>query len=162
MRVVRLAFLSILLAVGATGCSTVKLNDLDYSLLDIQNGVATTMPKGVARVSPNRRMFTSKYFDPETIDADRTTDRGQDIERERAYVIELVLGDRRPYDVEIEVIVEEDVSGGKTKKNDDFIEGKFERVGSDKGLAKYYRDRLANYLARIERTKNLIDDFRPF
>lgn len=145
------------------GCTTAQtINDLNYSLVDIQKGISATVPKGIGKISENRRTFTSKYFDPESIDADRTSERSEDVFRERAVVVTTILGDRRPYNVEIAVIIEEDTSGAEMKKNDDFIEGKFLVSGQDKGLAKYFRDRLANYLARLERNKNLIDDFRPF
>lgn len=155
MRVVKFLLSIILLS----GCSTVKLNELDYSLLDIQKGIAKTVPKGLAKVSSNQRTFTSRYFDPNSFEANRETDRGG---RERAVVEATILGDRRPYDVEIVVQIEEDSSGAPVTRDDDFIEGHWVRVGIDKGLAKYFRDRLANYLVRIERNKNLIDDFRPF
>lgn len=158
MRVVTFILSSLLLA----GCSSATLNDLDYSLADIQKGITNTVPKGIAKISPNRRTFYSKYFDPESVEAERSTERKDDIERERATVVAVLLGDRRPYDVEITVYVEEDTSEKPAKKEDDFIDGVWAKSGSDKGLAKYFRDRLANYLARLERTKNLIDDFRPF
>lgn len=142
-----------------SGCSTVKLNELDYSLLDIQKGITKTAPKGILKVSANQRTFTSRYFDPDSFEASRETEKGG---RERATVEAIILGDRRPYDVEIVVLIEEDSNDAAVTKDDDFIEGHWIRVGTDKGLAKYFRDRLANYLVRVERNKNLIDDFRPF
>jgi hypothetical protein len=158
MRVIKFILSTIILA----GCAGAKINDLDYSLVDIQKGITNTAPKGIGSISPNRRTFTTKYFDPETIKADRSTEKGDDVDRERAYVVYTILGDRRPYDVEIDVYVEEDSSGKPAKKDDDFIDGKWSKTGSDKSLAKFYQERLANYLARLERNKNLIDDFRPF
>ena len=152
----------ICLLIFVSGCSSVTLSNLDYPLLDIQRGVSNIIPKGVLKISPNGRTYTSKYFDPNTIDAERTTDADEGIKRERATVIATVLGDRRPYDVEIEVRVDQDEDAGKLKKNDDYIEGAWSSVGADKGLAKYFKERLANYLARLERNKNIIDDFRPF
>lgn len=145
-----------------SGCATVSLNNLDYPLIDIQRGVSNIVPKGVLKISPNGRTYTSKYFDPNSINAERTSSAGDEILRERATVVVTILGDRRPYDVDIQVQVEGDESGEKPKKNDDFIEGEWSGVGSDKGLARHLRDRLANYLARLERNKNIIDDFRPF
>lgn len=145
-----------------SGCASVHLNDLDYSLADIQKGITLTVPKGIAKISVNRRTFSSKYFDPSSLNVERSTQRSSDIFRERATVVATILGDSRPYTVELEVIVEEDLSDMKSQKNDDFIDGQFSTVGSDKKLARYFRDRLANYLARLERNKNLIDDFRPF
>jgi hypothetical protein len=154
-----------LLAIGLllSGCTSVQtISDLNYSLIDIQKGISATVPKGIAKISENRRTFSSKYFDPETIDADRSTERSEDVYRERASVVTTILGDRRPYTVEVDVLLEEDQSGIEPKKDDDYIEGKFAVSGHDKELARYFRDRLANYLARLERNKNLIDDFRPF
>ena len=158
MRILKLICLLII----PLGCTTMSLNNLDYPLLDIQRGVSNIIPKGVLKISPNGRTYTSKYFDPNTIDAERTTEADEEINRERATVIATILGDRRPYDVEISVVIEQDDDGKKTAKNDDFIEGAWSSVGADKGLAKYFRERLANYLARLERNKNIIDDFRPF
>lgn len=158
MRLLTLICLSIILS----GCSTVSLNNLDYPLLDIQRGVSNIVPKGVLKISPNGRMYTSKYFDPNTIDTERSTEADEEIKRERAVVIATILGDRRPYDVDIRVDVDQDENGTKTIKNDDFIEGSWSSIGSDKGLAEYFKQRLANYLARLERNKNIIDDFRPF
>ena len=154
-------FLQVTLLFLLTSCTSIQtIRDLNYSLVDIEKGISATVPKGVGKISENRRVFTSKYFDPESFEMERSTQ--QNDLRERASVIVTVLGDRRPYSVEIEVLIEKDTSEVEIKKDDDFIEGKFSKSGKDKGLAKYFRERLANYLARLERNKNLIDDFRPF
>lgn len=159
MRLVKLALLLFLLP----GCSsTQKISGMEYSLVDIQKGIAAVVPKGIAKISPNGRTHISRYFDPESIDADRSTERSEGVERERATVICTILGDRRPYTIEIDVLVEEDESGAKPSKNDDYLDGTFDKVGYDKKLALYFKNRLANYLAKLERNKNLIDDFRPF
>lgn len=151
------------LILALTACTSMQtITDLNYSLIDIQKSISAVVPKGIGKISENRRTFSSKYFDPQTIDAKRSTKKADDVERERATVNVTILGDRRPYTVEVEVLIEEDLSGVAAKKDDDFIDGKFRVTGRDKSLAKFFRDRLANYLARLERNKNLIDDFRAF
>lgn len=144
------------------GCATgqVVLSDVDYPLLDIQKGVQAILPSGTGGVSANGRSFSSRYFDPNKTDGKR--DLKSSSRRERATAKATILGDRRPYSIEIEVFVEEDISGKKPEKGDDFIEGEFVAAGKDIRLANYFKERLANYLARLERKKNIIDDFRPF
>ncbi len=152
-----------LLTLLSVSCTTgQKIEDLNYSLIDLQKGISAVVPKGIGMISENRRVFTSKYFDPNSIEGVRRKSNASLYGRERGSVVMTILGDSRPYVIDVDVIIEEDTSGEESKKNDDFIEGKFVVLEHDERLAKYFRNRLANYLARLERNKNIIDDMRPF
>lgn len=63
----------------------------------------------------------------------------------------IILGDRRPYD--IQVIVNREIM------NDNF---EFEKVGEDESLANRLADRLTKQLNQSRNNRNIIDDFRSF
>lgn len=71
--------------------------------------------------------------------------------RERLYTHITVLGDRRPYDVQVEVLVE--------SRNQ---EGAFELVGNDDSRAAVIADKLKKALNQSRDKRNVIDDFRSF
>ena len=124
----RLLIFALFLAscMSLTGCTSVQtINDLSYSLIDIQKGISAIVPKGVGKISENRRTFYSKYFDPESVDADRSLERADDVFRERATVIVTVLGDRRPYTVEVEVLIKKTTLAQKQKKKTTLLTASF-------------------------------------
>jgi hypothetical protein len=63
----------------------------------------------------------------------------------------LILGDRRPYQIEVQALVE--------AKN---VQGKFEAAGSDTALAKKYAVEIKAKLDQGREGRNVIDEFRVF
>jgi hypothetical protein len=144
-----------------SGCASgYYVDDLGYSLTTIQTAVNREIPNGVESVSPNRREFFSKLFDPSSL----STKYRDGVYRARAHV--LVLGDRRPYNLEVRSVVEKRVSGGKPKEKisspKDLSDGDWESYGSDYDLAQSIGESIADYLLKASRGRNLIDDFQAF
>ncbi len=108
------------------------------SLVTIKKAVTASLPLGLKRRSSNDREFFSNYFR-------RPGSRG-----DRAYVLVKILGERRPYNITVEVYIERK-EGGQwifVEKDQDL----------SKGIAKKIQKRLST--SRNER--NVIDDFRAF
>ena len=83
---------------------------------------------------------------------------------ERAYAKALILGDRRPYSLELTVTIQTrvDDSGFNPQNPLDIQTGNFEDNSADEYLAKRIVINIREYLVKRSRNKNLIDDFRPF
>lgn len=97
-------------------------------------------------VSQNGREILSKFYDRK----DKAIPR-MDMAKERFYTHVTVLGDRRPYDVQVEVLVE--------SRNPD---GVFEVVGRDDDKATVIAEKLRQALNQSRDNRNVIDDFRSF
>ena len=95
--------------------------------------------------NPNRRVFLSTYF-PRQPDPNFKAERA----KERLYAKFQILGDRRPYDIQVEVIVEEKTSDG------------YEEYGVDDALSDTLAGDLKKELVRIREDRNVVDDFNPF
>ncbi len=122
--------------------------DLDRSLVDLQRIAARSMPLGLRSTSPNGREYFSNYF--------QTVDRKfkpADTEKERHYAQVLVLGDRRPYNIQILV--------HRERKSSTAVSG-YEEIGLDLGLARAVRKRILSQLNKRREELNVIDDFRVF
>jgi hypothetical protein len=124
----------------------VTSDNLDYSLLDIQKAIGGVVPVGIQQ-QESERVFDSKYFRlpySKKIEPVRKDDQARGAAQFR------VLGDRRPYNVEVRVITEEKDSKGEWSDN-----------GQDQGLARVLAVQIQDYLAK-HKEKNLIDHFRAF
>lgn len=64
----------------------------------------------------------------------------------------MILGDQRPYSYEVTVF----------KETLDKSTGEYEQDGSDKRLGHRIAVAIQDYLVKKLRSKNIIDDFRPF
>ena len=97
------------------------------------------------KTSENQREFTSQYFgrkeDPK-FDPNKV--------KERLFAKFLILGERRPYDIEITVYVEEKVGRG------------YKVIGTDPSVAKSLTKELQLRLNQSREGRNIIDDFRAF
>ena len=145
-------FLLILGAVVCSGCASITtpryaatIKDLDKPLIDIQRLIARTLPIGLNYASPNGREMHSKHF---IMDKGVAKAVGEVADRYVATVT--VLGDRRPYTLEIVVARE-------NRK-----EGKYRIVGYDIGMARQLERRIQQELAKRREDLNVIDDFRVF
>ena len=92
----------IAIAFSLAACSTISSGDLDYSLSNIFSSVESALSMGIQHSSENHREFFSNPFlvkqDPEI------TKEGY---RERGVARVLVLGDSRPYTIDVEVSIEQ-------------------------------------------------------
>lgn len=117
------------------------------SLIETQKIVEANLPGGKRAVSQNRREYTSNYF--------VRGKEGAFVEAQsepiRYYARILVLGDRRPYTVEVRVYEEH-------RRSD----GQFDQVNQDEGLARVIIRRIQKALYQRREDRNIIDDFRVF
>ncbi|OQW47793.1 MAG: hypothetical protein A4S09_14650 [Proteobacteria bacterium SG_bin7] len=132
------------------GCiSEPTMTNLDYPLPLIEKAIQASVVK-VKSVTQNKREFTSDYLTKEGRLWDPI---GNDPQR---VVIKIaVSGDRRPYDLDIETLVEERSTGQPSHSVG------FKAIGTSKKLSQEIQFRIQNYLRQNSR-RNLIDDFRAF
>lgn len=145
------------LTIGLTGCVTqrdrrsiVVIRDLKVPLRWIMKSAAYALPGGIRASSENRRVFKSKYID---LNGNRWDVLSKSLNR--AYIEIAILGDLRPYIVEVSAIVEE-------RASDSPLDQDFKRAGSSRPLAERIAKRMENYLEDRRKSQNLIDDFRAF
>jgi|SRR6185312_6030073 len=132
---------------GLWSCSTasVTLDNQNYSLGDIRKAIQSKI--GEPRlISENQRTFKSVYF---SLKPDKKFDANKS--KQRAYAKVVVLGERRPYDLEITVVVEErDSDGG------------YSEIGDDPAQSEQLAQAIKNKLHQSIDDRNVIDDFRAF
>ncbi|MCB0393575.1 MAG: hypothetical protein KDD25_03410, partial [Bdellovibrionales bacterium] len=87
-----------------------------------------------------------------------------EVYRARAHI--LVLGDRRPYKIEVQVQIEQRDSGGKPKSKitsyKDLSGGQWSSFGPDEDIAEQIGQIIFDYLLKASRDRNIIDDFQVF
>lgn len=140
------ALLALCLALSCWGCANdaVQLEEGEQSLAEIKRAIVSVMGDPRA-VSQNQREFTSQYFSRKA-DANFNPIKS----KERAYAIFSILGTRRPYNIEIHVLVER--RSGRI-----YVES-----GEDTPSAQKLVLELKNRLNQSREGRNLIDDFRAF
>ena len=129
-------------------CSTpggLTVPDVDRPLLDLQRIASKSLPMGLRSVSTNGREYFSKYF----IVVGRKFKSAEKLV-ERKYAHLLVLGDRRPYTIQVIVPIEKSI-GGKTVI-----------IGTDSAVAEVIRKRIRQQLTLRREDPNIIDEFRAF
>ncbi len=137
-----------LLGLSMVGCATGTgtIDNLNISLTDLQRIATAALPLGKRAESQNGREFISEYF---------VVQKGEYVEAagssHRHYAKISVLGDRRPYKIDVQVIVERKDSGGE-----------FDQSGYDEGLARVITRRIQKTLHERRDDRNIIDDFRVF
>ena len=134
-------------ALFLNSCATeqkVEIENLDRSLIELTRAVKAVMGEPRA-ISENQREFYSTYFS--RVPSDKF-DPNKSKERLTARFI--ILGDRRPYNIEITVFIQ--------RRN----ENGYQVAGTDKGLANELRKELKAKLAQGQGGMNVIDDFRAF
>jgi hypothetical protein len=132
-----------LLAACATG--DVRLKDQDKSLNLIRTTIQNMMAPRPRNISQNLREYTSQFFsrkDEANFDPQSAS--------ERAYALFVILGDRRPYHVDITVFIER-------RQGSRYI-----KVGTDRKLAQELLVELRTRLHQSQEDRNLIDGFRAF
>lgn len=134
-----------ILYLGLVSCSSPsRIENQNHSLVNIKKVIISVI--GEPRLlRNNQRVYYSEYFG-------RKSDNQFDPQKSpvRYYTLISVAGDRRPYDLDVEVIVE--------KKNGQF----FEEIGSDEKLAIEIAEKIKSRLNQGLEDRNVIDDFRAF
>jgi len=97
-------------------------------------------------ISKDGRELSSHYYDRQNKPIENPK-----AVRERYTTVIAILGDRRPYDVEVEVLREVRAP-----------EGGYEVIENDESRAQAIGDRLQKALNESRDNRNLIDDFRPY
>jgi hypothetical protein len=152
------AVLCFAIFLGLGGCTTLGVNspkyslsikNVDWPLQDLCSLVISQLPTGWRITSENGREFYSKHF---VLDGPKYKAAGDAVDRYTATVT--VLGDQRPYDLEIYVTHEKRVLG---QSGFDYDE-----VGHDMTLARELQFKLKQELAKRREERNIIDDFRVF
>ncbi|NUN04311.1 MAG: hypothetical protein HUU57_01000 [Bdellovibrio sp.] len=130
-----------------SGCQTggVLLRETPLSLSETRRVI--TIVIGEPRdLSQNGREIYSKYYDRRNNRLEK-----MDMVRERYYTLVTVLGDRRPYDVQVQVLVERRTP-----------EGGWEQVERDDDRAAVLAEKIRVTLNQSRDNRNVIDDFRSF
>lgn len=133
-------------------CASVSASTLDYSLANIYTAIEHTLSMGIQKNSENHREFYSRPFL-----VTQEPDSKKEGYHDRGVAKVLVLGDSRPYTVEVEVSVERGTKGGGKKQEVEYSHDHY-----DKKLAKKILDGIMRRLDRRQHDENIIDDFKPF
>lgn len=126
------------------------MKDIEASLGDIRAAVVAALPVGHRTVSSNGREILSKHF----LVSGGGNFRPAGDALDRYYAQITILGDRRPYDIEIVVAHEKRVLRGETFT---YAIDYYDMV-----LAKDLAKKLERELAKRREDRNIIDDFRVF
>lgn len=132
---------------GLTSCRTggVILRETPMSVSETRRVVVSVIGEPRS-VSQNGREIASKFYDRK----DKLISKMESA-KDRAHTRVTILGDRRPYDIQVEVLIE----GRKP-------DGSFELVGHDDGKAARIAEKLRQALNQSRDNRNVIDDLRPF
>lgn len=117
------------------------ISNLDRPLLELQKAAAAALPMGRKSSSENAREFYSNAY--------KIKGSAYEVAKpnEPHYIAEVfVLGDRRPYEMEINV----------------FRVMNTQRVAKDNKLEKRLKNEILQDLAKRRENRNVIDTFRPF
>lgn len=124
--------------------SGVQLGETNSSLAEIKRAAVEVIgePRGV---SENGFELKSKYYDKKGEPIEKMEDA-----KDRYYTHVMIVGDRRPYDVSVQVIVEVRTPEG------------FEQVDDDEFKAEEVADKIKKALHESREKRNVIDDFQAF
>ncbi len=129
-----------------SGCATSDANvsEANYSLGEIKQVVVSVIGDPRA-LSQNQRTYLSQYFGPKS---DKNFEATKS--KKRLYSRITILGDRRPYDIAVDVIVEQKV------------QNQYEETGNDRKKAREFAKEIEERLHKGIENRNVIDDFRAF
>lgn len=122
----------------------VILHETPMGLTEIRR-VVTTVIGEPRKITPNGYELTSAYYDAKEKPLERPNEA-----RERFYTVVNILGDRRPYDIQVRVFVEVRTPQG------------FENVGLDEAFAQSWAGRIRKALHESRDKRNFVDDFKVF
>lgn len=130
-----------------SGCVTggVTLKDTPLGLSETRRSIVSVI--GEPRIiSQNGREMQSQYYAK-----DNKPIAKMDMARSRYYTHVIILGDRRPYDIQVIVKVE--------VRTED---GQFEYAENDDDKSEFVAGRIQEALNQSRDGRNIIDDFRSF
>lgn len=141
-------------SVAVTGCASRRVIEnvvLPYG--QVKQTILNHLPGGVRSQSSNGRELTSKYFTPEK-NGDYRLLKEEEIETigERSYAEVVILGERRPYRLDVRVY----------RQVRDRSSKRFSSPIYDEGLTETFSQALKSALTNRRDDRNLIDDFRAF
>jgi hypothetical protein len=122
----------------------VLLSNQNRSLRDLRQAIVAIAGEP-RQVSQNQREIYSDYFPRE-----KTPDFNPSQAKERLFARFTILGDRRPYDVIVEVYPEH------------LVAGRFQRQKLDLEMSKQIARELRKFLAESPADRSILDSFRPF
>ncbi|MGE4133173.1 MAG: hypothetical protein AB7F86_16140 [Bdellovibrionales bacterium] len=128
---------------------SVRIPDVQGSLNQIRAAVMSAIPIGQRSVSANGRVILSKHFLPAGDQYRNAADAVQ-----RYYAQFSILGDRRPYEVQIVVVHEKRVLRGESFT---YVVDYYDML-----QAKELERRFQEELTKRREDRNIIDDFRVF
>jgi len=137
-----------------SGCSLFSGNNLKGSYVEKKRvnasleGIIKAFDRatlGVRGQSANGREIVSRYQSPNGRNESAAT------KKNRAYARLLILGERRPYDLQVQFVTEEDQG-----------EGDYQALQTDDEMARKILKKVLDGLASRPDTKDFIDDFRAF
>ncbi len=145
MIMARLCFLAIILLLAGCRTGGVILRETPSSLSETRRVVVGIIgePRDMSR---NGRELISHYFDKKNKRIEKP-----DSVQERYFAMITILGDRRPYDVQVEVFVQTREDGEE-----------FSSPDRDDDRAATMAEKIRQSLNQSRDTRNVIDDFRSF
>ncbi len=141
--VVFLSFAFLLLG----GCRTggVVLRETPSSASEIRRAAVIVIGQP-RQMSKDGRELSSAFYDRKSNPVEK-----MELARERIYTRVSIIGDRRPFDIRVEVLVE-----GRNRA------GQFEQIARDDGRAAVLAEKIKQTLNQSLDNRNVIDDFRSF
>lgn len=130
-----------------SSCRTggVVLRETPLNISETRKGIVSIIGEPRS-VSENGRELVSKYYDKKGKEITK-----MDMARERYSTRVTILGDRRPYDIQVQVMIEDrDADGG------------FVYTDRDDDKAAEIAEKIKKALNQSRDTRNVIDDFRSF
>lgn len=129
------------------GCRTggVFLRETPLNVSETRRIIVSVIGEPMS-ISQNGRELMSHYYDKKNIRIEKMA-----TVKERFHSRVTILGDRRPYDIQVEVVVE--------RRNPD---GNFDLLGQDDGRANGIAEKIRKALNQSRDSRNVIDDFRSF
>ena len=134
-------------AVLTSSCQTggVILRETPLNASETRRAIVTVIGEP-RNISQNGRELSSAYYDRKNNKIEK-----MNMARERLYTHVTILGDRRPYDIRVEVVIE-----GLNEL------GKFEKMNRDDNRASGIAEKIRQALHQGRDNRNVIDDFRSF
>lgn len=125
------------------------MSEVEAALTEIRTVVGAVVPVGLRGVSPNGREMFSRHF---IVTKDRYKPAADALERYYAQIT--ILGDRRPYDIEILVVHEK-----RVLRDDRFT---YVISGYSQDLARELVQNIRKELSKRREERNVVDDFRVY
>ena len=122
--------------------------DVMAPLPTIRAIVMNSLPGGAKKQSINGRELTSGYFRPDDMDENAEED------RLRTYAVVTILGERRPFSIDVKVFRE-------VRERHEGVTA-YRVIGQDKRIADKLIKTIREALANRPEDRNIIDDFKAF